>query len=331
LNARVEIINSVIKLDWSCDLLVVDEVHLTGAETFIQVFNKVQYKFILCLTGTLERLDMRHILIERFAPVCDRITIEEAEKNGWVSPHKEYVVMLDVDLTEYQEINKKFNSAFAFFDFDFGTAMEVATNPIRRAIWAKQHQKDIKTVTAMAMTFMRTMKSRKDFILSHPKKIEVARKILEARPDSKAITFSSTIKMAESIGIGYTMHSQKKAKENQEILEKFNNAKSGVLNTSKAADQGLDLAGINLEVILHTDSSKIRKTQRLGRSLRFEEGKTAEIFTLILKGTQEVTWFSNSKTSKVITINEEQLDQVLAGEQIETRERNYTEDIKFRF
>lgn len=56
--------------------------HLTGAETFIQVFDKVQYQFILCLTGTLERLDMRHILIEKFAPVCDRITIEEAEKNG---------------------------------------------------------------------------------------------------------------------------------------------------------------------------------------------------------------------------------------------------------
>lgn len=136
---------------------------------------------------------------------------------------------------------------------------------------------------------MRAMKARKDFILSHPKKIEVARKILEARPNSKAITFSSTIKMAESIGIGYTMHSQKKAKENQKILEKFNEAESGVLNTSKAANQGLDIKGVNLEVILHTDSSKIRKTQVIGRSIRFEEGKTAEIFTLILKGTQEVT------------------------------------------
>ena len=48
----------------------------------IQVFQKVQYQFILCLTGTLERLDMRHLLIDRYAPVCDRITIEEAEKNG---------------------------------------------------------------------------------------------------------------------------------------------------------------------------------------------------------------------------------------------------------
>jgi superfamily II DNA or RNA helicase len=74
--------NTVIKLDWSCDLLILDEVHLCLAEQMIQVFQKVQYQFILCLTGTLERLDMRHLLIDRYAPVCDRITIEEAEENG---------------------------------------------------------------------------------------------------------------------------------------------------------------------------------------------------------------------------------------------------------
>jgi len=85
-----------------------------------------------------------------------------------------------------------------------------------------------------------------------------------------------------------TMHSKKKTKENQKIIEEFNAAKTGVMNTSKAADQGLDLEGINLEVILHTDSSKIRKTQRLGRGIRFEPGKITEIFTLVIKGTQEV-------------------------------------------
>ena len=88
---------------------------------------------------------------------------------------------------------------------------------------------------------------------------------------------------------------------------------------------------MNTEIILHTDSSKIRKTQRLGRSVRMEEGKVAEIFTLIIAGTQEVKWFANSKTASVITINEAQLDQVLAGEQIETREREYSPNIEFRF
>ena len=330
-NARVEIINSVIKLDWTCDLLIIDECHLAAAETFANVFKCVSYKFILCLTGTMERLDMRHLLIERFAPICDKITIEEAEANGWVSPHKEYVVLLNVDLTEYNEWTRKFNSYFSYMDYDFGLAMRLATNPIERNAWSKKMGLDARKTAAIAMDWMRMMKKRKDFVMNHPKKLEVARRILNARPDKKAITFSATIKMAEDIGIGYTVHSQKRAKENKKILEEFNNATYGVLNTSKSADQGLDLHGINLEVILHTDSSKIRKVQRVGRSIRFEEGKTTEIFTLVIAGTQEIKWLANSRASKVITINEEQLDRILAGEDVKTRERNYSQDLAFRF
>ncbi len=331
LNTRVEIINSVIKLDWICDLLVIDEVHIAAAEQMVRVFQRVKYSFILCLTGTMERLDMRHILIEKFAPICDRVTIEEAEQNGWVSPHKEYLVLLKVDLSEYNEWTRKFNSYFSYMDYDFALGMKLATDPIYRNQWSKKMGLDSKKTAAIAMDWMRMMKKRKDFVMNHPKKIEVARKILLARQDKKAITFSATIKTAEEIGIGKTIHSQKKAKENKEIIDWFNEQDTGVLNTSKSADQGLDLKGINLEVILHTDSSKIRKVQRVGRSIRYEQGKTTEIFTLVIAGTQEMKWFSNSKSSKVITINEDQLDKVLAGENITTREREYTQNLEFRF
>ena len=127
------------------------------------------------------------------------------------------------------------------------------------------------------------------------------------------------------------MHSKKKKKENRAVIDAFNNANKGFLHTSKAADQGLDCEGVNLEIILHTDSSKIRKTQRIGRAIRYEEGKISEIFTLVLRGTQEVNWFNNSNTSKVITINEEQLERVLNGESIQTRERENIVNTKFRF
>lgn len=175
------------------------------------------------------------------------------------------------------------------------------------------------------------MRDRKMFIQNHPKKLEIAKKILEARPNSKAMTFSATIKQAESFGFGYVVHSKQKQKENAEIIEAFNNAESGVLHSSKACNTGLDLHGVNLEVILNTDSSKIKKVQTVGRAIRFEEGKIAEIFTLILRGTQEYQWFQNSNTSKVITINEEQLEKVLNGETIETRERENIINTKFRF
>ena len=175
------------------------------------------------------------------------------------------------------------------------------------------------------------MRKRKEFIQNHPKKFEIAKKILDARKEKKAMTFSATIKQAESFGFGYVVHSKQKKKENAEVIEAFNNAKTGVLHSSKACNTGLDLKGVNLEIILNTDSSKIKKVQTVGRSIRFEPGKITEVFTLVLRGTQELNWFNNSNTSKVITINEQQLEKILAGEDVETRQRENIVNTKFRF
>lgn len=100
-NARVEIIHSAVKLNWTCDLLIIDEIHLAPSNTFSKIFECVNYMNILGLTGTLERLDGKEVLIKQYAPVCDTVEIEEAEQNGWVAPHREYLVLLDVDLTDY--------------------------------------------------------------------------------------------------------------------------------------------------------------------------------------------------------------------------------------
>jgi superfamily II DNA or RNA helicase len=169
-------------------------------------------------------------------------------------------------------------------------------------------------------------------VQSHPKKFEIAKKILEARKDSKCITFSSTIKDSESFKSGYVLHSKQSKKKNKEVLEAFNKETSGVLHTSRAAEAGMDLKGINTEIILYNNSSKIRHQQVVGRAIRFEPGKIAEIFTLVIKGTMEVTWVNNSMVnSNHIVINEQQLDQVLAGEEIITRERENVEDKKYKF
>lgn len=304
---------------------------MCASNTFSRIFDCVDYKNILCLTGTLERLDGKEILIKQYAPVCDKITIEEAEANGWVAPHREYLVLLDVDLTDYNEWTREFNQCFAYFDFNFDQMMSCATDIVKCRAYAKKMGLDSNTVMGVAQKCNRAMRKRKEFIYNHPKKMEIAQKIINARKDKKGITFSSTIKQAGSFGNGWVIHSKKKVKENKATIDAFNNASKGFMHTSKAADQGLDCKGINLEIILHTDSSKIRKVQRIGRAIRFEDGKTSEIFTLVLKGTQELNWFNNSNTSKVVTINEEQLDKVLAGESIETREREIITNTKLRF
>lgn len=103
LNCKVEIINTIITRKYDVDLLIIDEIHGTASDCFKQIFNAVTYKLILGLTATLERLDGKEEIIKQYCPVIDEISLQEAAKNGWVSPVKEYLVLLDVDLTEYQE------------------------------------------------------------------------------------------------------------------------------------------------------------------------------------------------------------------------------------
>lgn len=308
------------------------EIHICGSQTFSQIFERVNYNFILGLTGTLERLDGKETLIKQYCPVCDIVTMDEAIKNKWVAPVKEYAVLLDVDLTEYNEWNRKFNGFFSFFNYDFSLAMNCVKSMIDRRKYAKLLGVKESVVTANAMSWMKCLRARKEFIMSHPKKLEVAKKILNARQDKKCIVFCSTIKDCEKLKMGVVLHSKQKKKQNAEILTKFNEAETGVISSSRALNTGVDIKGLSVGIILNTNSSKIIKVQSRGRVCRFEEGKEAELFTILIKGTQEVTWHANASTgSHYQTITESQLDKVLAGEIIETRERENVEDKKFRF
>ena len=332
-NCEVRIINSVIKMSWDVDLLVCDECHMFCSETFQEVFNCVNYNMILCLTATLERLDGKEILIKTFAPVCDIVTIEDSQQNGWLSPYKEYVVLLDVDLSDYQKWNQEFIGFFSQMGYDFNLAMRLTTNIIERRKYAKKLGLDQKQFDAVCFGWMDRLRKRKKFVQSHPKKFEIARKILDARKDKKCITFCSTIKDAEQLSVKgeYVLHSKQSKKSNEEALNAFDQATTGVLHSSKAVNQGVDVKGLSVEIIMNTDSSKITKTQKLGRALRVEPGKQAEIFTLIIKGTVEEKWLANSMSSSYIVINEQQLEKVLNNEPFEVRERKITKDVKNRY
>lgn len=323
-NVTVEVINTILKKTWNVDLLIIDELHTAVSEQSIKIFELVKYDFFLGLTATLERLDGREELLSLYTKVIDVITTEEAIKNGWLSPFRYYKVLIDVDnIEEYHLLNQKFNSVFAFFNFDFSVAMKCTTDWKFRNSYAYKMGYDTKQVLKFAMSWMQLLQKRKKFVMSHPKKFEIAKKIIEARKDKKIITFSATIKDAESLKVGYTLHSKKKKKENTETIALFKSLPSGVLNTSKAANAGLDCPDINCEIRISGNSSGIDAKQILGRGLRFVNNKITEVFTLVVRGTNEEAWFNKAHVGiSYITINEAQLDLVLNGEEVTTRQRN---------
>ena len=345
-NVEVVIINTCIKHTWQCDMLIIDEIHRTGADEFSKVFKQVKYRIILGLTATIERLDGKHFLIQKYCPVVDDIPTIECLANGWISEYKEYQVLLDVDnIDYYKSLNKEWIQHFEFFQYDFDLAMSMVKpkvgwqNKIKfRDKLYKGNDENMKKQVLQSINyhsagFIRTMTARKAFIYSHPKKIEIARKILEARSGSKVITFSNSVEMAEAIENGQNVYTGKTSKKKGRVmLEDFISGNIKTLHSCKKLDEGFDCPDASVAIVLGFDSSETKSTQRRGRVVRKFEDKVAEIFYLVINNTQETKWFStaHSKTNNYITIDEMGLEKVLRGELPQTAVQKPRE-LMFRF
>lgn len=302
LNTEVQVVNTAAKNGYECDLLIIDEIHRTAADTLQFVFNKVKYKLILGLTATLERLDGRHTIIEKYCPVVDSVTIEVAKASGWVSDFTEYQVIISVDdIDLYKEYNKEFVKHFEFFNFDFGLVMSmVGKDGLRNRLNYRDQicpngdkaakSEALKQITYHSTAFMRALQARKKFIHNHPDKIKVANEIISRRSDKKIITFSANTEMAEKIGVGYVYTGKESKKKNRITLEEFALLDRGVINSCKLAIEGFDCPGLSVGIMLGVDSSSTKSTQAAGRVIRKEGSKYSEIFTLVIEDTVEQEW-----------------------------------------
>ena len=344
-NVEVVIINTCIRHSWNCDLLIIDEIHRCGADEFSKVFKQVTYRLILGLTATIERLDGKHLLIEKHCPEVDNVSTIECLVNGWISEYKEYQVLINVDnIDYYKSLHKEWLQHFEFFQYDFKLAMSMCNKEgwknklaYRDRLYSGNDENMKKQVLASinfhSAGFIRTMTARKAFIYNHPKKIEIARKIMEAREDSKIITFSSNVEMAEAIEGGQNVYTGKTSKKKGRVmLEDFISGNIKTLHSCKKLDEGFDCPDASVAIILGFDSSETKSTQRRGRVVRKFENKIAEIFYIVINDTQETKWFSmsHSKTTNYLTIDENGLDQVLRGEVPNLYQKKLGE-VMFRF
>jgi superfamily II DNA or RNA helicase len=342
-NVEVQIINTAAKNGGVYDLLVIDEIHTSAANSLIAVFKSIKYKLILGLTATFERLDERHKLLEQYCPIIDTVTLQEAQLNGWVSQYNEYLVLIDVDdIDIYKQYNKEFTEHFEFFNYDFGKAMSmVGPNGLKHRLAYRDElcngdeskKKDmLKAITYHATGFMRAIQSRKKFVYEHPEKLRLAEEIIKYRSDKKIVTFCANTKVAESFSVGKVYTGKESKKKNRISIEEFTKQPSGVLHTCKLMEAGADIPGLSVGIMLGVNSSEIKSQQCRGRVVRKEGNKTAEFFTLVINNTIESKWWENShkKDTNIIKIDSENLIKVLKGEPYEPYKKK-VQQFTYRF
>lgn len=337
-NCSVKTMHDVSNHEYSCDLLVIDELHKSLSSKLYKMYENIKYKAILGLTATFNRLDGRHELLTNICPVIDTITAEEAIEKGWMSKYKEYLILINpTDYEVYSKLNQEFNEHFAYFNYDFGLSMKCATDWKARANLAKQrcngdNFKEINSqILIHAIGFNRCLQSRKKYINSHPRKLELAEMILEHRMDKKCITFSNTIAMAEKIKYGKVYSGKDSNKKGRITLQEFMEMDSGVLNTVMKLKEGYNDPQLSVAINLGINSSETTNIQKRGRTTRVLENKEAEVFYLVLNKTVEMKWFQNCIGNKeYITIDENELINVLENREFNKKKNKETSMI-FRF
>lgn len=332
---------SIESYDWAvtnyfeCDLLICDEVHEIITKTRFGILFKNKYKLFLGLTATINRLDNNEDCLLKHFPICDTVSLKECIENKWVAEFKEYQVLLDVDLMEYNIINEQYNHHFSFFNYEWGYIQGLFTakgfNYSYASQVARQFNSSSKEVILHGSNVMRLTRKRKEWCYNHPKKIELSKLIIQHRQDKKILTFSQSKKIASLIPYGKIVHSGINKKEIDKVVNEFNKMETGVLNSVQSMIRGCDIPNLSVGIVTSLNSSEIASQQLRGRAIRKEGDKKSEIFNLIIKGTIEQAWFSKGhKNSEYLTIDENQLKQILNNEEIEIRKRKEI-DVEFIF
>lgn len=287
---KVMVINSAIKHFHDVDMLVLDEIHRYAAESFRNIFHKVDSKYILGLTATLEREDGFHEVILEYLTVFDQISVDEALDNNWIAPYIVYNIPVNLSAEEQIEYNKA-NNAFRHFAAKLGHGANAFQN-------ANSYLKSSdKALQGQAGAYYNAMRKRKNICQNNENKISATKQIIDIFPERNGLIFSATTEFAENLqnelgDICMTFHSKIKRKDQELIVKRFKDKRTKIrfLSSVQALNEGFNVPDCSLAIIAGSTSTKRTFIQQLGRVVRKQPDKEAIIINLYTPGSQEEVW-----------------------------------------
>jgi len=275
------------------DIVVCDEVHLGLSPEYRKFFKYNTYDSLLCMTATPpEELEYKEILY-KMAPIAYSITLDRCVKLGIVSPYQ--IKCVPVKLTKKEQDDyKKINNKFVQWKYQLGHF-----NAFENAKLIMANSNALPQEKQAAVQFYRCIRLRKKIVDFASNKITLFKKVFNKNKDKKILVFSGansfTDDLCASISpYAVSYHSKKTKKQREAALEAFKTNKINVLCSTKALNQGFDVPDANMGIICGITSKSLSMIQRVGRLIRFQEGKVGEIIILYVKDSQEEKWLKNA-------------------------------------
>ncbi|WP_070807836.1 DEAD/DEAH box helicase [Pyrodictium occultum] len=258
-------------------LLVVDEAHHLPADKFRAIAESVLAPYRLGLSATPYREDGKHEELFRLVGgVVYERSIEDLMSAGYIASFEIIPVLVDLsrkELEEYKRLRKD------YLVLARGRRVEEL---VKAASMGDESARKALQLLARIRRILALSKS----------KLEKARSIIEAEymRGSKIIVFTQYVDQAQAVGkeLGIPVVTGKTEKSKRKIifeLFKHNRLKALVLTT--VGDEGIDIPDANVGVVLSGTASRRQFIQRLGRLLRPKPGKSAKLYYIAIRGTQE--------------------------------------------
>lgn len=270
------------------EIVVCDEVHLGLSPVYRKFFEKNTYDKILCMTATPPEEDEYKVLLKELAPTVYTITIDECVAKGLVAPYDIYCI--PVELTDIErQAYKKANNLFVQCKYRLGGFD--AFNEANRILRGGPGDK------GAAAQFFNSIRQRKAVVQHAENKLSLSKQIADRHNSEKILTFSGTNEFTDMMGEelnGLVYHSGKTKKKREQILDEFKASTDAVLCSTKALNQGFDVPDVGVGIIAGLESKALPMIQRVGRLIRFKEGKRGRVYILYVKDSQEEKWMDQA-------------------------------------
>lgn len=264
-------------------LLIADECHHLVAESYQLIAEGSITPYRLGLTATPERADeLHHNLSFLIGSEVVRIPHDKLGEQGFIAPYQ--VVQIPVFLDEkefmnyekardtYREYIRTHNIRFrSLKDFEFNLIFRSGRDPKAREALLAHHE------------------TRK-IAFNAQGKIKKIGELLERHKSDQIMIFSEYSDTADAIARKFlipVITHRTKLKERTEILKRFASGEFSKLCTGRVLDEGLDITGASIGIIVSGSAQTRQFIQRLGRLLRPKEGKEAILYEIVSENTIE--------------------------------------------
>jgi superfamily II DNA or RNA helicase len=277
-------------------IVVCDEIHLGLSPEYRKFFENNSWDKLLCMTATPpEEIEYKEYLY-KIAPLAYRISLDECVALGLVSPYEVVCHPLKLN-TEEQEQYKKANNTFVYAKYNLGQF-----DAFNQAQYILANKNSTPQEKQYATMFYRAIRQRKAVVDHALEKVEELQKIVINNVGEKILVFGGSNAFTDTLAeatccLSTVYHSGKTKKQKKEALEDFRSGDKPVLCSTKALNQGFDVEDATMAVICGLTSKGLTMIQRVGRIIRYQEGKIGKIIILYVKDSQEEKWLRNSVKS----------------------------------